>query len=212
MPDIEYFFGVGSPWAYLGLEPFLDLARRHDLKIAPLPIPLIPENGGIYSRERPEARRAYWFKDLRRWAEFRGKPLKLEGRAGLADPSPAGYVVLAAIREGQDWARLTKILQQAFWERGEDIGRTEIRRELLRSAGFDAEALEAKAQDEATQTAWRANLERARAVGVFGIPTWRFEGELYWGQDSLPFLERHLTASAAAHRAAEGEVAEKTFA
>jgi len=30
------------------------------------------------------------------------------------------------------------------------------------------------------------------SAGVFGFPTFRYDGELYWGQDSLPFLERHL--------------------
>ncbi|SES27556.1 hypothetical protein SAMN03159406_03172 [Rhizobium sp. NFR03] len=30
------------------------------------------------------------------------------------------------------------------------------------------------------------------AAGIFGLPTYRFENELYWGQNSLPFLERYL--------------------
>lgn len=198
MTQIEYFFSIGSPWAYLGLDPLAELAARHGLEIRPLPIPLIEENGGIYSRNRPEPRRAYWLKDLRRWAEFRGKPLKIEGRAGLSDPAPAGFVVLGAVRKGGDWLRLTRVLQRAFWEEGRDIGEPETRRGLLRAAGFDAEALEAAAQEEATRALWTANVERARALGVFGVPTYRFEGELYWGQDNLPFLERHALAAKAA--------------
>jgi 2-hydroxychromene-2-carboxylate isomerase len=42
------------------------------------------------------------------------------------------------------------------------------------------------------QSAWKANYETARGAGVFGLPTFRYDGELYWGQDSLPFLERHM--------------------
>jgi 2-hydroxychromene-2-carboxylate isomerase len=189
---IDYFFGIGSPWSYIGLEPFTALAARHGATIRPHVISLIEENGGIYSRNRPEARRAYWMKDLKRWAALRGKGLNFDNRAALADPTPAGYTVIAAIESGADWLKLTASLQEAFWTRGEDIGNAEIRHAVVNAAGFDADALEKLAGSEATLSIWNGNIETAKAAGVFGLPTFRFDGELYWGQDSLPFLERHL--------------------
>ncbi|MDC9833790.1 2-hydroxychromene-2-carboxylate isomerase [Rhizobium binxianense] len=189
---IDYFFGIGSPWAFIGLEPFAALASEHGASIRPYVIPLIEDNGAIYSRNRPEARRAYWVKDLKRWAALRGKVLNFENRAALSDPTPAGFLVIAAIDAGQDWLRLTKALQEAFWTRGEDIGRAEVRRAIADKAGFDGATLEQRAQAENTQAIWKSNAETAKAVGVFGLPTFRYEDELYWGQDSLPFLERHL--------------------
>ncbi|MBB4289748.1 2-hydroxychromene-2-carboxylate isomerase [Rhizobium leguminosarum] len=189
---IDYFFGIGSPWAFIGLEPFAALASEHGASIRPYVIPLIEDNGAIYSRNRPEARRAYWVKDLKRWAALRGKVLNFENRAALSDPTPAGFLVIAAIDAGQDWLRLTKALQEAFWTRGEDIGRAEVRRAIADKAGFDGATLEQRAQAENTQAIWKSNAETAKAAGVFGLPTFRYEDELYWGQDSLPFLERHL--------------------
>lgn len=189
---IDYFFGIGSPWAFIGLEPFSALASQHDVSIRPYVIPLIEDNGAIYSRNRPEARRAYWLKDLKRWAALRGKTLNFENRSALSDPTPAGFLVIAAIDAGQDWLGLTKALQEAFWTRGEDIGRAEVRQAIAGKAGFDGAALEQRAQGETVQAIWKANAENAKAAGVFGLPTFRYEGELYWGQDSLPFLERHL--------------------
>lgn len=85
---IDYFFGIGSPWAFLGLEPFATLANEHNATIRPYVIPLIEDNGAIYSRNRPEARRAYWTKDLKRWAALRGKSLNFDNRAALSDPTP----------------------------------------------------------------------------------------------------------------------------
>lgn len=189
---IDYFFGIGSPWAFIGLEPFSKLAHEHDATIRPFVIPLIEDNGAIYSRNRPEARRAYWMKDLQRWAALRGKPLTLDNRAALSDPTPAGFMVIVAIESGQDWLRLAAALQEAFWGRGEDIGNADIRRAIANLAGFDGDQLERQGQREAIQAIWKSNYETARAAGVFGLPTYRYEGELYWGQDSLPFLDRHL--------------------
>lgn len=189
---IDYFFGIGSPWSFIGLEPFVALVRQHGAAIRPYVIPVIEDNGGIYSRNRPEARRAYWTKDLKRWAALRGKTLNFQNRTALSDPTPAGFMVIAAIDGGDDWLKLAGALQEAFWTRAEDIGNVEIRRSIADSAGLDGAALEAKAQSDAVQLIWKANFETAKAGGVFGMPTYRYDGELYWGQDSLPFLERHL--------------------
>lgn len=189
---IDYFFGLGSPWAYVGLNAFAALAAEHDLTIIPHVIPLIEENGAIYSRNRPEARRAYWTKDLKRWAALRGKVLNFDNRAALSDPTPAGFLVIAAAEAGQDWLKLAREFHEAFWGRGEDIGKAEVRRAIADAAGFDGAALEAQAQGEAVQAIWTSGQETAKADGIFGIPTYRYEGELYWGQDSLAFLERHL--------------------
>lgn len=115
---IDYFFGIGSPWAFLGLEPFAALAAEHNATIRPYVIPLIEDNGAIYSRNRPEARRAYWTKDLKRWAALRGKSLNFDNRAALSDPTPAGFMVIAAIDAREDWLRLTKALQEASLHRG----------------------------------------------------------------------------------------------
>jgi 2-hydroxychromene-2-carboxylate isomerase len=189
---IDYFFGIGSPWSFIGLDAFTELAGRHGLSIRPHVISVIEDNGGIYARNRPEARRAYWTKDLKRWAALRGKTLNFENRAALSDPTPAGFMVIAAIEDGLDWFKLTRALQTAFWTNGDDIGRSEVRQAVAEKAGFDAVGLEERAQSEAIQSIWRSNIEGAKSAGIFGLPTFRYEDELYWGQDSLPFLERHL--------------------
>jgi 2-hydroxychromene-2-carboxylate isomerase len=189
---IDYFFGIGSPWAFIGLQPFAELAAQQDAIIRPYVIPLIEDNGAIYSRNRPDARRAYWTKDLKRWAALRGKTLNFENRAALSDPTPAGRMVIAAIESGADWLRLTGALQEAFWTGGKDIGQAAVRQGIADAAGFDGAGLNELAASEAVQSIWKSNIETAKAGGVFGLPTFRFEDELYWGQDSLPFLERHL--------------------
>jgi 2-hydroxychromene-2-carboxylate isomerase len=190
---IDYFFGIGSPWSYIGLEAFTALADRFDAEIRPYVIPLIPDNGAIYSKDRPEARRAYWTKDLKRWAAIRGKTLNFQNRSALSDPTPAGLMVIAAHTEGKDWLRLAGSLQEAFWGRAEDIGKADVRIAIAEGRGLDGSALEGRIEDPDIQNAWTTNRELAKAGGVFGLPTYRFEDELYWGQDSLPFLERHLS-------------------
>lgn len=187
--NIEYFFAIGSPWAFIGLDPLTDLAGEFGATITPRPIPLIEENGGIYSKDRPAPRRTYWMHDLRRWAAYRGKVLQFDGRAALGNPTPVGQMVIAA---GDDWLALTAALQSALWERAEDIADPDIRASIADGVGLDGKALVAAEQSAAVQNAWSANIADARARGVFGAPTYAYDGQLYWGQDSLPFLKAHL--------------------
>lgn len=193
---IDYFFGLGSPWAYVGLEPLVALARAQGATLVPHVIPLIEENGGIYSRNRPAARKAYWLEDLKRWARLRGVSLAFAGREALSDIGPAQDLVVAAALQGQDWLALARALHAAFWGRAEDIGAAEVRARIASGLGLDVAALEAFAKGPEVAARKAESLDLARRSGVFGLPSYLVEGKLFWGQDSLPFLERHLQGEA----------------
>ncbi|MES2435975.1 MAG: DsbA family protein [Pseudomonadota bacterium] len=189
---IDYFFGLGSPWAYLGLDAFTTIAAVHGAEIIPHVIPLIEENGGIYSRNRPPQRRAYWFTDLKRWANRRGITLEFSDREALSDITPAHDLLVAAWLRDDDWLALARALHQAFWGRAEDIGTADVRARITADVGLDSIGLEAFAKGPEVAARKAESLDIARTAGVFGLPTYLADGELFWGQDSLPFLDSHL--------------------
>ncbi|MGG7538595.1 2-hydroxychromene-2-carboxylate isomerase [Rhizobium sp. 12,4] len=189
---VEYFFSIGSPWSYIGFNAFTELAAQNDVLITPYLTTVVEENGGIFSRNRPEIRRAYWIQDLKRWARVRGKQLWLEHRPELSDPTPASLFVIAAYLDGQDWVGVARALQHAFWSEAKDIGKADVREAIVNAAGFDGAALLRRQADDDVQNKWSADRVHARDSGVFGFPTYVHDGEIYWGQDNLPFLERHL--------------------
>lgn len=189
---VEYFFSVGSPWSYIGFDAFVDLAENNGVEIRPYLTTVVEENGGIFSRNRPQVRRSYWMRDLKRWAGVRGKTLLLENRPELSDPAPASLIIIAAYLDGKDWIGLTRALQQAFWAEAKDIGQPQIRESIANAAGFDGAGLLKRQGDEDVRTKWAADREHALKSGVFGFPTFLYDSEIYWGQDNLPFLERHI--------------------
>ncbi|RLL74380.1 2-hydroxychromene-2-carboxylate isomerase [Ochrobactrum soli] len=189
---IDYFFSIGSPWSYLGLDTLEELAEQHVVEIKPYLATVIEENGGILSRNRPEVRRAYGTQDLKRWAKFRGKPLFIDGRPALSDPTPASFSVIAAHLDGQNWLQLTRVFQNAFWSEAKDIGKPEVRSAVADRAGFNGGYLVARENDYDVQAKWKSDREHAVARGVFGFPTYIYDAETYWGQDNLGFLASHL--------------------
>jgi len=191
--QIDFFFAVGSPYVYLALEPLAELSRKYDAPLVPRPTVLIAENGGIFSKDRPEPRRRYWLKEIDRWAAVRGKTLVMSDRAHLSDPTPAAMMIIAAAKDGQDWFKLTAALMEGFWSPEKaDIGQADVRTAIADKAGLDGAALLAREADPEVQASWEQNRADAKELGVFGFPTCVYEGELYWGQDNLDFLERHL--------------------
>lgn len=59
----------------------------------------------------------------------------------------------------------------------------------VRVLGLDADP---RTSEPATKQQLRAATDAAIAAGVFGVPTVIADGELFWGVDSLPHLERFL--------------------
>ncbi|MFM8796928.1 MAG: 2-hydroxychromene-2-carboxylate isomerase, partial [Betaproteobacteria bacterium] len=51
---------------------------------------------------------------------------------------------------------------------------------------------EGAADADAVKSRLKALGEEALTIGVFGVPTWEWEGRLFWGLDALPMLRAAL--------------------
>jgi 2-hydroxychromene-2-carboxylate isomerase len=64
--------------------------------------------------------------------------------------------------------------------------------QALTRAGFDAQALVALANDQATKDALKAATQAAVERGVFGAPTFFVGDQMFWGQDRMDFVKEAL--------------------
>ena len=64
--------------------------------------------------------------------------------------------------------------------------------DIVRAQGLDADRLIARAQQDDIEQRYRRYTDEAVAAGVFGSPSYVFEGELFWGQDRLDMLEEAI--------------------
>ncbi len=75
---------------------------------------------------------------------------------------------------------------------GKNLGLPEVVGKVLADAGFaPQEILELSNRDEVKQKL-KDTTEEAVARGVFGAPTFFFDGEMFFGQDRLGMLEDAL--------------------
>lgn len=197
---IECFYSLSSPWAYFGGPAFASLAERTGAKIVLRPydfMKVVPVNGGVPLRTRPQPRQDYHALELDRWRKRLAMPLNLKPRFYPTDNKPAGHMVIAAQQRGLDAQALSHAILRALWAEEQDIAQPETRRAIAESLGYDGAALVAAETAPETVAEYAANTERALEIGVFGAPIYVWNATLYWGQDRLSFLEEDMQAAAA---------------
>jgi 2-hydroxychromene-2-carboxylate isomerase len=195
MASIDYWFSLASPWAFLGHDPLMQLAKAHDLAIIYKPVFLpdvFKETGGLPLHLRAPARRHYRNIELQRWRELRGVPLKLKPTHWPFDPKPADCCVTAIVEAGGDPSGFMRTLWQACWVADEDCAPRAKLAELLSATGHDAEDVLAAAESETVQAIYTGHVAEAIAAGVIGSPCYVLAGEVFWGQDRLDLLARAL--------------------
>ena len=192
---VLYFHSLSSPWAYLGGPQFHALVKKHDLDVVMRPTMIVPENGGIPLRTRPDARQRYHEIELDRWRKRLNMPLNLRPRFYPTDSTLPARMVVAADRAGLDALALSHALLHALWSEEKDVRDPAVRAAVADSLGMDGARLIALQETPEVWAAWEASHKEATEHGVFGTPTWVYRDVLYWGQDRLVFLDEALSAS-----------------
>lgn len=194
MPEktVEMFYSLSSPWAYLGYPRLLDIVARHRTALVLRPIKVVTDNGGILLRSRPQPRQDYHALELDRWRKFLGIKLNLKPKYYPTENKLAAFMVIAAKQAGFDALKLTRAIQTALWAEERDIFDLDTRLAICAEQGFDGAALHEVSLKPEVEAEWERNWQDATALGIFGTPNYVYQGEIFWGQERLEFLDRRL--------------------
>jgi len=198
---VDYYFAPQSPWTYLGHERFERIAREQGCAVRVLPMDLgkvFPISGGLPLGKRAPQRQAYRLVELKRFSEHLGLPLQLHPKFFPVAGDDAARLIIAIDRHDGVAAamKLAGAVLAAVWSRDLDIASEAVLAQLLQECGLPSQRLADAKSDEVAQQ-YERNTADAIAANVFGAPTYVVEGELFWGQDRLDFLERRLQRASA---------------
>ena len=194
---IDYFMAPQSPWTYLGHQRLMDMAQAHGAKVRIKPVDIggqiFPASGGLPVGQRAPQRQAYRLVELKRFSAFLNLPLNLHPKFFPVSGDDASRLIIAVDQhDGSDAAlRLCAALMAVVWVQERNLADAAVLAEVLHEQHLPAERL-IQSQQSNVQALYQAHTEDALQRGVFGAPTFVVEGELFWGQDRLDFLERRL--------------------
>jgi carboxymethylenebutenolidase len=195
--DVDYYFSPQSPWTYLGHQRFQDIARRNGAQIRVLPVDLggkvFPVSGGLPLAKRAPQRQAYRLVELRRFSEWLDAPLNLKPRYFPVSPDDAAKLIIAVdLKDGADAAmHFAGAVMRALWVEERNIADEATLAGLLAEQNLPAARLD-DAHTQAVHERYERDTERAIEAGIFGAPSYVIDGEIFWGQDRLDFVERRL--------------------
>ena len=196
---IDYYFATMSPWTYLGHERFAAIAKAAQARINLCPIDLgkvFPVSGGLPLAKRPPQRQAYRLVELRRFADHLKLPLNLHpAHFPVAGDASARLILAVDQHDGTAAATaLAGAVLRGVWVDERNIADASNLAAMLRALGLPERRLD-DAASAAVNERYEANTQRAIDIQVFGAPTYVIDGELFWGQDRLDFVERRLAAA-----------------
>ncbi|MCG8561500.1 MAG: 2-hydroxychromene-2-carboxylate isomerase [Hyphomicrobiales bacterium] len=205
---IDVYFSMPSPWTYLGHDRFQEIARRHDAEVAYRPVNLatvFAETGGLPLAQRHVARQNYRLVELQRWRERRGVPLNLAPKHWPFDAQLADRMVIAAANEDHDPAAFIGRTMKAVWAEDADVAATGALQTLADQTGLPGARIVAEAQSDPVGRQYEETTRTAMENGYFGAPTYVVDGEAFWGQDRLEFLDEMLESGRAPYGLPEAE-------
>lgn len=196
---IEYYLSLNSPWTFLGGARLQAIAEAASVRVDVRPVDagqVFPVSGGLPLPKRAPQRQAYRLMDLDRWRRFLDIPLILEPEHFPSPEGEAARLVVAATLEGHDALSLATAFGQCIWVEDRSFAEPDVQADVLARHGLDFPALSERARaDDVTATLERYTRE-AIEKQVFGMPSYLYQGELFWGQDRLDFLARAVNGEA----------------
>ena len=182
-----------SPFAYLAKDPTYALEEEFDVVVEwrhfTLDIPSFL--GAVDTRTETEWRKVkYAYMDMRRWANKRG--LIVRGPRRIYDSSPAGIGMQYAQNCGQNVFRAyNDSVFKGFWNHEMEVDDVEAVTSILTEAGADGSGFADYLQGEGRKRHDEMRLE-TEALGVFGVPSYVLDGEIFWGYDRIELLRERL--------------------
>lgn len=190
----EFFFDYLSPYAYLASTQLGGLGVEVDLRPVVIVEVMKRVNNQPSPRCPPKAR--YAALDTARWAETLG--VHLANNAPLWAALRAGEIRPDLLVRGAVAARALGLLAtyhtamfQAVWGAPTDVHTAAGRRDFAEAHGLP-EDLWDQAADAAMDARVEADVAEAVDRGLFGVPTFFVDGEMFFGNDRLDFVRKRL--------------------
>jgi 2-hydroxychromene-2-carboxylate isomerase len=190
---VDLWIDLRSPYSFLAKDPAYALEKEFGATLRLRPFSL--DIAGAVNLNDPQAvqrgmrKIKYLYADARRFATPRG--ITLLGPRKIYDQKLVHLAWLYADKAGKGRA-LVDLAYPRFFKRELDYEDRAAIGALLKEAGVDEAGFETFIADEGPKLLAQ-HQQDGESAGVFAVPTFVVDGELFWGQDRIDFVRAKLT-------------------
>lgn len=190
--QVRLHFDFISPYSYLALTQVERFGEEHGIvwTVRPILYAAVLDRRGLIGPAEEPVKQAYTARDIVRAADRLGVP--------LVGPPEHPFNSLPALRtlciyqDEPQALHLAVRLSILCWGEGQPLTHPETLIAALDECGLPATGLAERIASPEIKGRLRANTEEALEAGVFGVPTFIWQRELFWGHDRLAHLADRL--------------------
>jgi 2-hydroxychromene-2-carboxylate isomerase len=194
--NFDFYFDFGSPAAYLAYTqlPTICEATGAQVQLQPMLLGGVFQATGNASPAALPAMGRFVFVDLKRFANTFGVALCHNPNFPIITTTLMRMATALQMHNDPQFNAFLQTIFQAIWVDAKNMNDPAVVGQVLSAAGFDATALLAQANDQASKDQLKAVTMKAVERGVFGAPTFFVGNEMFWGQDRIEQVKQALKA------------------
>ena len=200
MKKIDFYFDFASPNAHLSHKVMQVIKEKYEVELNYIPVLL----GGIFKATNNKPPMEQFFGVMNK-NEYQSKEMQRFIERHKIDSfqmNPHFPVISLQIIRGAVAAEMDGYLEEYIdkvlvhmWEEPKKMDDPEVIKAAFEESGFDSEKLMAQMQDPDVKAKLISNTEEAVKKGVFGIPTFFVDDEMYFGKDTIWMIEEILSGT-----------------
>lgn len=194
MHHINMHLDFVSPYAWLAFQQLPQTLQGLNYHVQYRPVllgALLHENGNPGPAGIP-AKRIWTYRHAEWLGQHLGIPLQMPAKHPF-NPLPLLRLALHSSEDGSINRWVAESIFRHVWEGGADASDA-VRLQALQSQLQPQLRTHPEAAEQAKH--WlRSNTEKAKALGIFGVPAFEVQDHVFWGLDSLPMLRDFLDGS-----------------
>ena len=188
MKEINFWFSIGSTYTYLSVNRISEVAKRENLSINWRPFSvrkiMMDMDNIPFTPPSKKVKSDYMWRDIERRAKFYGFEAKVPAPYPLSQFDLANQIAILGMLEGWGVDYVYKTYQRWF-QQGKEPATEPNLTEIFEELDLDHDETIKKANQDKIKDQYLQNTETAYKNGVFGSPSFIYEGEVFWGDDRL---------------------------
>tara|TARA_E500000178_G_C16629285_1_gene576924 strand:- start:22 stop:609 length:588 start_codon:yes stop_codon:yes gene_type:complete len=182
-----------SPWSYLSMRRIYNLKKKYNFSLELKPVNLydiFKKNKIKTVLDRPIAVQKNRLNELKRWSQYLDIPINIEPKYFPVDPIKSIKIIIASsfVYDFSKNYDFTMSICKTIWLEERDISDEEVLFSIVRKYGNEKELRELINSNKVTSQL-KKNTSEAINENLFGVPSFVYRGQLFWGQDRIFFLE-----------------------
>ncbi len=184
--ELTAWLSIGSTYSYLTAMRIQEVCVKEDIKISVVPISVRQIMKSMDNIPFPPSKRTkvtYMWRDIERRAELYKIPIpKVPAPYPLKEFDRANLVGIVMNDKGL-YLDYFKYTYEEWFLNGNEAGSEKNLAVTLKKLSFDVN--KTIDQAELMESRYIENTQRALEFGIFGVPSFSFDDDIFWGDDRL---------------------------